>query len=129
MPKPAIVTAREMSATATFIPSLGFDWGVVCTGQHVQLTWSRYEPGVPYEMHQHDYEQVSVLLKGRMRLTVGDLTRDIAAGDAWFAPAGVEHGGDVIGSEPAVFLDIYGPPSASVLEFLRTHGESDRSPA
>ncbi len=125
MLKPAIVTAREMSAKATFIPTLNVDWGIVCTGQHVQLTWARYEPGVPYEMHRHDYEQVSVLLSGRLRLTVGDLTRDIAAGDIWFAPAGVVHGGDVIGSEAAVFLDIYGPPDASVMEFLRTHGESE----
>ena len=124
MLKPAIVTAREMSASASFVPTLGVDWGIVCTGQHVQLTWARYEPRVPYEMHQHDYEQVSVLLSGRLRLTVGDLTRDIAAGDIWFAPGGVVHGGDVIGNEAAVFLDIYGPPDGSVLEFLRTHGES-----
>lgn len=128
MLKPAIVTAREMRASATFIPTLRVDWGIVCTGQHVQLTWARYEPGVPYEMHQHDYEQVSVLLSGRLHLTVGDLTRDIAAGDVWFAPAGVVHGGEVIGSEAAVFLDIYGPPDDSVLEFLRTHGESHDGP-
>ncbi len=124
MLKPAIVTAREMSAMATFIPTLNVEWGVVSTGRHVQLTWARYEPGVPYGMHRHDYEQVSVLLSGRLRLTVGDLARDIAAGDVWFVPSGVVHGGDVIGNEAAVFLDIYGPPDASVIEFLRTHGES-----
>ena len=123
MSRPAIITAREMSANATFIPTLGVDWGAVCTGQHVQLTWARYEPGVPYEMHQHDCEQVSILLEGRLRLTVGELTRDIAAGDIWFAPAGVLHGGEVIGSEAAVFLDIYGPPDESIIEFLRIHGE------
>ena len=123
MPKPVIVTAQEMSANASFIPSLGFDWGVVCTGQHVQLSWSRYEPGVPYEMHRHECEQVSILLEGQLRLTVGELTRDIAAGDIWFAPAGVEHGGEVLGSEAAVFVDIYGPPDENLIEILKTLAE------
>ena len=122
MLRPAMVTAREMSANATFLPTLGVDWGVVCTGQHVQTTWSRFEPGVPYEMHEHDFEQVSVLLAGRLRLTVGELTRDIAAGDIWFAPAGVLHGGEVIGSEAAVFLDIL----SRVDPYRRRHAQSAR---
>ena len=57
--------------------------------------------------------------------TVGELTRDIAAGDIWFAPARVLHGGEVIGGEAAVFLDIYAPPDESIIEFLRTLGEPD----
>ncbi len=129
MIKPAIVTARDMSAGASFIPALGFDWGLVCTGRHVQLTWSRYQPGVPYEMHRHEFEQVSILLEGRLRLTVGELTRDIAAGDIWFAPAGVVHGGEVIGSQAAVFLDIYGPPDEGIVEFLTTLAGTDGEPS
>lgn len=121
---PAIITAREMSGNAVFLPQFGVDWGVVCTGRHVQLTWARYEPGTPYKLHKHDYEQVSVLLEGRLRLTVGDLTRDIAAGDIWFAPAGVLHGGEVIGSEAAVFLDVYGPPDGNIFGFLQADEES-----
>ena len=43
--EPAIVTAREMSGNAVFLPQFGVDWGIVCTGRHVQLTWARYVPG------------------------------------------------------------------------------------
>ena len=118
MPEPVIATAREMSGNAVFLPDFGVDWTIVSSGRHLQLTWARYEPGVPYGMHKHDYEQVSVLLEGRLRLTVGAETRDIAAGDVWFAPAGVPHGGEVIGNEAAVFLDIYGPPDESIFRFL-----------
>ena len=123
MPDAAIVTAREMSDNATFLPSLNVHSGVVCTGKQVQLIWARYEPGVPYRMHQHDHEQLSILLSGRLRLTVGELVRDIGPGDIWFAPQGVMHGGEVLGDEAVIFVDVYGPPSESIVEFLRTNGE------
>ena len=66
-------------------------------------------------------------LSGRLPNTTaiegqGVMTRP---GDIWFAPAGVLHGGEVIGGEAAVFLDIYAPPDESIIEFLRTLGEPD----
>ena len=51
-----------------------------------------------------------------MRLTVGDEVRDIGPGDMWHAPAGIEHGGEVLGDEPVIFIDVYSPPNKLMAE-------------
>ena len=57
------------------------------------------------------YEQVSVMVQGRMRLRVGDETREVGPGDMWFAPADMPHGGEILGEDPVIFIDVYAPPS------------------
>ena len=45
---------------------------------------------------------MSVMVSGCMHLTVGDEVRDIGLGDMWYAPANVEHGGEILGDEPVI---------------------------
>lgn len=88
----------------------------ILTGAHMHLIRAVYEPGATYEMHSHPHEQFSLLLSGRMLLTVGGETREIGPGDGWYAPSGVPHGGEVLGDEPAVFIDIYSPATTWILD-------------
>ncbi len=88
----------------------------IVTGEHMHLIRAVYEPGATYEMHSHPHEQFSLLLSGRMLLTVGEETREIGPGDGWYAPGGVPHGGEVLGDEPAVFIDIYSPATTWILD-------------
>ena len=46
-----------------------------------------------------------------MRLIVGDEKREVGPGDMWFAPSDVPHGGEILGDEPVIFIDVYSPPS------------------
>ncbi len=88
----------------------------ILTGEHMHLIRAVYEPGATYEMHSHPHEQFSLLLSGRMLLTVGGETREIGPGDGWYAPGGVPHGGEVLGDEPAVFIDVYSPATTWILD-------------
>ena len=88
----------------------------ILTGEHMHMIRAVYEPGAIYEMHSHPHEQFSLLLSGRMRLTVGEETREIGPGDGWYAPGGVPHGGVVLGDEPAVFIDVYSPATTWILD-------------
>ena len=88
----------------------------ILTGEHMHLIRAIYEPGATYEMHSHPHEQFSLLLSGRMLLTVGGETREIGPGDGWYAPGGVPHGGEVLGDEPAVFIDVYSPATTWILD-------------
>ncbi len=97
----------------------GIDAQIV-TGEHMHLIRAVYEPGTTYEMHSHPYEQFSLLLSGRLLLTVGDETREIGPGDGWYAPADMPHGGQVLGDEPAVFLDVYSPATTAILRIFAT---------
>ena len=92
----------------------------IVTGEHMHLIRAVYEPGATYPMHSHPYEQFSLLLSGRLLLTVGDETREIGPGDGWHAPADVPHGGEVLGDKQAVFIDVYSPATAWILGLFAT---------
>jgi len=113
-----IRTAAEAAQDAVFDADRGIHTNVVGTGDHLQLIWARYEPGASYGLHTHPHEQFSVLLQGRLRLTVGDEVRDIGPGDMWHAPANVAHGGEILGDEAVVSIDVYGPPSERILQYV-----------
>ena len=82
----------------------------VVDGKNMQLIWAEFQPGSVYPAHSHEREQFSFMLSGRMRLTVGDEVSEVGAGDMWHAPSNVEHGGEILGDEPVVFVDAYSPP-------------------
>ena len=119
MNRPKILSAAEAADMAAFDTPRGIHTLVMATGEHMQMIWARYEPGASYTLHTHPHEQFSVLLQGRLRLTVGDEVRNIGPGDMWYAPANVVHGGELLGEEAVVFIDIYGPPSDTILEYVQ----------
>ena len=87
----------------------------IITGENMHLIRAVYPPGAVYEIHSHPHEQFSLLLEGRLRLTVGNEIRDIGPGDGWYAPGGVPHGGVVLGDEAAVFIDVYSPATTWIM--------------
>ena len=109
-----IVTLAEAEASAEFYPDDSASGMVLADGQHSQFIWAKFEPGSVYRLHSHPYEQSSVMIRGRLRLTVGDEVREIGPGDTWFAPAGVPYGGEILGDEAVVFVDIYAPHSGGL---------------
>ena len=106
-----IVTLEEANASAKYRPEKDVWVNRLIMGQHQELNWTRFEPGSKYPMHLHPYEQVSVVIKGRMKLTVGEEVREVGPGDMWHSSADVPHGGDILGNEPVIFIDVYSPAS------------------
>ena len=88
----------------------------IVDGKNMQLVWAEFQPGSVYPLHTHEREQFSFMLSGRMRLTVGDEVSEIGAGDMWYAPGNVVHGGEILGDEPVVFVDVYSPPAEEFKE-------------
>ena len=113
-----IFPAAEVEANADFISDRKLHGAILATGESCQLLWAKFEPGGTYELHSHPHEQMSVIVSGRMRLTVGDEVRDIGPGDMWYAPANVKHGGEILGDEPVVFIDVYAPPSRTIAQWV-----------
>ena len=88
----------------------------IVDGKNMQLVWAEFQPGSVYPLHTHEREQFSFMLSGRMRLTVGEEVSEIGAGDMWYAPGNVVHGGEILGDEPVVFVDVYSPPAEEFKE-------------
>ena len=80
-----------------------------------------YEPGsILPDRTSHPHEQFSLVLVRQISLTVGDETREIGPGDGWYAASNVPHGGQIIGGEKAVFIDVYSPATRWILDILDT---------
>ena len=106
-----IITQTEAEDASEFFPDMRVWWsGKLALGTHQELCWVKFEPGSVYPQHSHPYEQVSVIVQGRLRLSVGSETREVGPGDMWLVPANTRHGGEVLGDEPVVFVDVYSPP-------------------
>ena len=113
-----IFSAKEAESNSDSFYDLKLHGAVLVTGESCQLVWAKFEPGGTYALHSHPHEQMSVMISGQMRLTVGDEVRDIGPGDMWYAPANVQHGGEILGDKPVVFIDVYAPPAEWITKWI-----------
>jgi quercetin dioxygenase-like cupin family protein len=61
-------------------------------GEQVLLCHVTYEPGTTVRRHSHpEAEQVMWIVEGSVTMTIGDETRELAAGDVAVVNRGVEH--------------------------------------
>ena len=115
-------------------PALTRDDGLISHRLHSQhevaetdltITWVDVEPGARQVRHEHDPEQVYVILSGTGVMTVGDDERTVAAGDLVHIPANTEHGLENTGDRTLEYVSAATPafPAAEVDEFY------DREPA
>lgn len=75
---------------------------------HTTVTSYTFEPGATFPLHRHPAEQVTVVERGEVHLTVGDEQHVLGAG-AWSVVAGgVEHG-ITAGADGAAFLAVVSP--------------------
>lgn len=83
--------------------------GRVLQTPHAMLARIAAPQGKDINMHRHDFDQITHMLKGRMRWRIeGEAERDVGPGDVMVMPAGLAHGGEVL--EDAEYLDIFAPP-------------------
>jgi quercetin dioxygenase-like cupin family protein len=65
--------------------------GPVLRSDNLEVTKISFGAGEGAETHQHEEEQVMYVLSGRLRVTVGDDTFEVAEGEASFHPSNVPH--------------------------------------
>jgi len=79
----------------------------LCHGAETLMSEFLLAAGHVLPLHGHPQEQTGYLVSGRLRLTIGGVTRDVAPADSWCIPGGVEHGADVL--EDAVAVEVFSP--------------------
>ncbi len=90
---------------------------VVYTSNLVQLMEYRFPPNKSMDVHQHDdHDQIGYVISGRIVLVIDGVERELGPGDIYHAPAGVPHGAWTL-DEPAVMIDVFGPPRDDILEY------------
>ena len=83
-------------------------------GEKTLMTKFVMDSGSTLPKHSHPYEQTGYLLKGKIRLTIGDRSFDANPGDSWCIESGVEHYAQII--EDSAALEIFTPPRADYIK-------------
>ena len=76
-------------------------------GANASLHELRMAKGSHVPAHTHPHEQIGYLASGRFRFRLGDTWRELAAGDSWCVPGGIEHEVEVL--EDCVAIDVFSP--------------------
>ncbi|MBN1497022.1 MAG: cupin domain-containing protein [Spirochaetes bacterium] len=63
---------------------------------NVMVTWVEMEPGSVLPEHSHAHEQISLVVQGKLELTIGGNTRIMEKGDVAIVPSNVVHSGRVL---------------------------------
>jgi quercetin dioxygenase-like cupin family protein len=80
---------------------------------------ARLSSGVSTPEHSHPHAQVSFVLAGRMRVTVGGHSTELSEGGSFIVPPGIVHSG--LALTDVVLLDTFTPARGEFL--LLTQGE------
>lgn len=81
---------------------------VLAKGGAMMMAEVNFKKGGIGEPHSHDKnEQVSYIVSGSFRATIGDETKILKKGDSYYVPLNVMHG--VVALEDSVILDIFTP--------------------
>ncbi|MFT3873096.1 MAG: cupin domain-containing protein [Nocardioides sp.] len=100
-----VVSAAERSVIET-APGVELDG---LAGSSVSLAVVTLEPGAVAPVHRHAHEQVGMLIRGQMTLTVAGETYEIGPGEGYVVPSDVPHGA-AAGPEGAVAVEAFVAP-------------------
>jgi quercetin dioxygenase-like cupin family protein len=85
-------------------------------GVNEMLCWLELKPGCAVPEHAHENEQISHVLKGRLRFVVDGKTFEIGPGESLLIPPNAPHSAEVLGDETVYDYDIFSPPRADWLD-------------
>lgn len=80
-------------------------------GERLSLAVVELEPDSVVPEHQHENEQLGIVVSGSVRFRVGNEVRDLGPGGTWRIPANTPH--EVhSGPQGAVVIDVFAPARA-----------------
>jgi quercetin dioxygenase-like cupin family protein len=65
--------------------------GQLVAGEYLKVSLLRFKAQGGAEEHAHSYEQIMVVVRGKLRVRVGEETGEIGPGQAFLAPSNVQH--------------------------------------
>jgi quercetin dioxygenase-like cupin family protein len=98
---------EKHSAQGYQTPLPGIRMKTICYGTRTLMTEVVLDRGGILPLHAHPYEQTGYLVKGHLRLTIGEQEHDVRPGDSWCIPGGVPHGASV--PEDSVAVEVFSP--------------------
>ena len=66
--------------------------------------------------HSHQHEQTGYLVKGKIKLFIGDSQKELKPGDSWNIPSNVRHKAEII--EDSVAIEVFSPCREDYKKFV-----------
>lgn len=83
------------------------------SGEQGMLVWWSGKAGSVFAPHSHPHEQIVWMIKGKLKIRIGNEERVMVPGDVAVIPGGVEHAGSYV--EDSELLDVFAPPREDFL--------------
>jgi quercetin dioxygenase-like cupin family protein len=87
---------------------------IMAYDDNIMLVNVHFETGGIGPMHEHYHSQVTYVVSGEFELTIGDKTRLLKGGDAFYIPPHVLHG--AICRKSGVLIDVFSPIREDFME-------------
>lgn len=91
-------------------------------GKDILVSFVEQEPGAHFPTHEHDCEQILIILEGSEEHLIDGQTIHMEAGDVCIHPANVSHGGHTTTGFKGI--DIFSPPRESHVELMKKYGQA-----
>lgn len=108
-----------MSVWIEMVP--GIHRRTLASSAHMMLMEVQLKAGSSLPIHSHPQEQVTYVVKGRLRMMLAGEPHELAAGDVLLMLGDALHGVEVL--EDALVIDTFSPPRWDLLEQDRAAGE------
>jgi quercetin dioxygenase-like cupin family protein len=95
----------------TMVP--GIRRRTVAAGEHMMQMLVVLDAGSHLPEHQHPHEQLTHVLRGRLRLIVAQVPHELVAGQSLCIPSGALHAADSL--EDTLVIDTFSPPREDLL--------------
>lgn len=76
-------------------------------GEKTLFSEFRMEAKSSLPKHAHFHEQTGYLVKGRIRLTIGQQIFEVGPGDSWCIPSDTDHSAEVL--EDSLAIEVFSP--------------------
>ncbi len=95
----------------------GIQIKTLCYGEAMLMSEFLLKKGSLLPLHDHPYEQTGYLVKGNIRLTVGEVSQNILPGYSWSIPSGVSHFAEII--DDSVAIEVFNPAREDYLKYYK----------
>jgi quercetin dioxygenase-like cupin family protein len=85
-------------------------WRRFVCGQRMTMAQFHFAKGGTVPRHQHENEQLTYVLEGALRFTVGDEEVTVRGGEVLYIPSNVPHG--AVALEDTLDLEVFSPVRA-----------------
>ena len=102
--------------TESFLPAASLVWQVAGVGvqrqilgynQDLMMVKVRFQQGAVGQAHHHPHTQTSYIVSGRFKVTIGEQSSILSAGDGYFVQSNQPHG--CICLEAGELIDVFSP--------------------